>query len=435
MTEDYYEIPILKLLTIPNDATRWVIIKKALAADVKKTDTKAVEFAYRDLVGAERHLIRLSEETSEFINVPVDLEPADDADKYSGGPKLLAFAKKHGVRKAPVVISVATDDESEVDDVEKLAETDEASSIQNEAVAIGAPEDDDVPVPEEKTAAEVTTDTEEKTDDEEQASLNDAVLRMYAELDFGPEGAPAEEIDRPEQEDLPVASSMDQGVSAESHPDGVEEVNEPIEVETFHVDLEAVLAHPDEKARWILLKKLVAFVRNRKHVRSLSAEDLGDEANATSVLRSFGTGFDIPVGGEPKDKSDETRHATSLQEFAAGAVALAGSRSDEARPEASSSTADKDLGVDGMVDASDAPSSEDQYPAEGDEAGLAPMSSDIVLARFDIHLDDGVNEALEELSGMGDEGVLLAAAEVLARRLELEASNLRLRIASKAYRN
>lgn len=415
MTEDYYEIPILDLLTIPNDATRWTIIKKALAADIKKTDTKAVEFAYRDLAGAERHLMRLSEETSEFINVPVDLEPTDEADKYSGGPKLLAFAKKHGVRKAPVVIPAR-------EEAEPKAE--EPAGIETTVIA--------------ESAGSIDDRQKEAADGVAEPAVADvpAIAVEDDSNDFDPRDSSPEELDRPVQEDLRAEEPSEDQDAAEERSDEVETVSERAEVETFHVDLDAVLAYPDEKARWILLKKLVAFVRNRKYVRSLSAEDLGDEANATALLRSFGSGFDIPAGGEPKDKSDESRHAISLEAFATGGIRMPDPRAEELsshdRPEVAMAVVD----VQDEVEKDLAEGTAEAEPLDdGNEVVFASASSDVILARFDIHLDDGVNEAMDELAAMGDEDVLVAAAEVLARRLELEASNLRLRIAAKAYRN
>lgn len=379
MISDYYQVRIEDLLSIPHSGTRWILIKKALAADARSPTTKPIEFAYRDLEGAERHLIKIADDSSEFLYLPTDLEPEDEADKQTGSPLLLTFAKK--AHKGPKVErkrqEVVEEIESEMEVIEQPAaspmpvpdaaedEGDSATEPAREAAAVDDARDDPQDGPILVEASEAIVDVAEDRAEVSRSRGTASILEALASLDYEPEVVSADEVDAQILQDLQTSTNVDDGrdemVAEETillaqdgaAPDDVAETEEEPVVElitdmavreasepisddsrldeatvaetevtaqkddpaagTFRATLDGILAVEQKRARWILLKKMVAAVVGRRHVRSLGPDQLGTEENAIAILRAAGGWVDIPLGGEPGDHSDHSRIATSIE--------------------------------------------------------------------------------------------------------------------------
>lgn len=395
MTE-YYQVPILELLTIPNAEKRWVLIKKALAADANQQDTKAIEFAYRKLETAEQRLIRINEESTEFINVPIDLEPADDADRYSDGPKLLAFAKKHGVRH--YVRSVA-------DFAKEYAE----------AVDEGA--DDEVEVVQGKGTTETTSQVADEPATGEHVTTERAVEKRPSpeKVDEMPVFAATDTVSTEDtvakKDETMSALNDDLAEKLTENDKALKPEAQMTEERTFTVDLDAVLKVQDPRARWIMLKKLVAFVRKRKHVRSLSSADLGNEDNAVAVLREHGTDFVIPVDAEPKDKSDDGSSPVSLRDFSI--YGWTESPSAAAAPSSKLNSGQKKAAA-------------KPVPESGNVSEVLDEKVTSITVKLDRLLDENVADIRKDALKIDAVESREAVIEVIARRLELEAANIRL---------
>ena len=93
-----YTIKIEDLLEVEDERKRWILVKKALAANVGQESTRAVEFGYISLDYATDHLRRMMEDQSETMTLPAGLEPFDPSDDEPDPALLIPFAREKSVR-------------------------------------------------------------------------------------------------------------------------------------------------------------------------------------------------------------------------------------------------------------------------------------------------------------------------------------------------